>query len=293
MLPAPRHRKDARHERSGRTRQIKKTIDGNDVVLFMKGTAKFPQCGFSAQVAKILDHLGVPYKDVNVLEDQGLREGIKSFTQLADDPAALRQGRVRRRLRYRARDVPGRRAARADPREGHPARGAWVAWLSPSPAFSDRERERLAASVLPFRPSDILHGVAQCSGRGHGRRGPGQRAEHMRLGGRRFLLSLAIIGAAVCLALGLSLPIIRLTKYVFWSTEHSLLSTVMVLIHDGQIVPRRHRAHLLDRAADPEAALSAARLDAARGRARRATTGASGRSNGSANGRCTTCSCWR
>jgi paraquat-inducible protein A len=57
----------------------------------------------------------------------------------------------------------------------------------------------------------------------------------MRLGGRRFLLSLAIIGAAVCLALGISLPIIRLTKYVFWSTEHSLLSTVQVLIHDGQI----------------------------------------------------------
>jgi paraquat-inducible protein A len=56
----------------------------------------------------------------------------------------------------------------------------------------------------------------------------------MRLGGRRFLLSLAIIGAAVCLALGLSLPIIRLTKYVFWSTEHSLLSTVSVLIQDGQ-----------------------------------------------------------
>ena len=56
----------------------------------------------------------------------------------------------------------------------------------------------------------------------------------MRLGGRRFLLSLAILGAAVCLALGLTLPIIRLTKYVFWSTEHSLLSTVSVLIRDGQ-----------------------------------------------------------
>src|SRR4029453_5822604 len=56
----------------------------------------------------------------------------------------------------------------------------------------------------------------------------------MHLGGRRFLLSLAIIGAAVCLSLGISLPIIRLTKYVFWSTEHSLLSTVWVLIHDGQ-----------------------------------------------------------
>ena len=57
----------------------------------------------------------------------------------------------------------------------------------------------------------------------------------MRLGGRRFLLSMAIIGAAVCLALGISLPIIKLTKYVFWSTEHSLLSTVQVLINDGQL----------------------------------------------------------
>ncbi len=56
----------------------------------------------------------------------------------------------------------------------------------------------------------------------------------MRLGGRRFLLSFAIIGASVCLALGVSLPIIKLTTYVFWSIEHSLLSTVYVLIRDGQ-----------------------------------------------------------
>ncbi len=57
----------------------------------------------------------------------------------------------------------------------------------------------------------------------------------MRIGGRRFLLSLAIIGASVCLALGILLPIIKLTKYVFWTTEHSLLSTVNVLINDGQL----------------------------------------------------------
>ncbi len=56
----------------------------------------------------------------------------------------------------------------------------------------------------------------------------------MRLGGRRFLLSLAIIGASVCLALGISQPIIRLTKYIFWTTEHSLLDTVQVLLKDGQ-----------------------------------------------------------
>jgi len=57
----------------------------------------------------------------------------------------------------------------------------------------------------------------------------------MRLGGRRFLLSLAIVAAAVCLALGISLPIIKLTRYVFWSTEHSLLTTVTVLIAKNQL----------------------------------------------------------
>ena len=57
----------------------------------------------------------------------------------------------------------------------------------------------------------------------------------MTLGGRRFLLSLATVGASVCLALGVNLPIIKLTKYVFWSTEHSLISTVRALIRDGQL----------------------------------------------------------
>jgi len=56
----------------------------------------------------------------------------------------------------------------------------------------------------------------------------------MRLGGRRFLLSLAIIGAAVCLALGLTLPIIKLTSFFFWTSEYSLISTVGVLLRDGQ-----------------------------------------------------------
>ena len=71
---------------------IKQTIESNDVVLFMKGTAKFPQCGFSAQVAQILAHLGVPYKDVNVLDDQDIREGIKAFTNWPTIPQLYVKG---------------------------------------------------------------------------------------------------------------------------------------------------------------------------------------------------------
>ena len=59
---------------------IRKTVASNDVVLFMKGVKAAPQCGSSAQVVQILNHLGVPYKDVNVLEDMSIREGIKSFS---------------------------------------------------------------------------------------------------------------------------------------------------------------------------------------------------------------------
>ncbi len=56
----------------------------------------------------------------------------------------------------------------------------------------------------------------------------------MRIGGRRFFLSLTILTASVCLALGITLPILKLTSFAFWTTEHSLISTVNVLIRDGQ-----------------------------------------------------------
>ncbi len=56
----------------------------------------------------------------------------------------------------------------------------------------------------------------------------------MRLGGRRFFLSLTILAASVCLALGITLPILKLTTMAFWTTEHSLISTVNVLLRDGQ-----------------------------------------------------------
>ncbi|MCX7900376.1 MAG: monothiol glutaredoxin, Grx4 family, partial [Methylocystis sp.] len=60
--------------------RIKSEIESSDVVLFMKGTPQAPQCGFSMQVVQILNHLGVPYKAINVLADQDIREGIKIYS---------------------------------------------------------------------------------------------------------------------------------------------------------------------------------------------------------------------
>ena len=71
---------------------IRKTVSDNDVVLFMKGTQQFPQCGFSAQVAQILSLLGVTAKDVNVLEDMGIREGIKAYTNWPTIPQLYVKG---------------------------------------------------------------------------------------------------------------------------------------------------------------------------------------------------------
>ena len=71
---------------------IRKTIAQNDVVLFMKGQKAMPQCGFSAQVAHILGLLGVSYKDVNVLDDMSIREGIKSFSNWPTIPQLYVKG---------------------------------------------------------------------------------------------------------------------------------------------------------------------------------------------------------
>jgi monothiol glutaredoxin len=61
--------------------RIQSDITSNRVMLFMKGNAMFPQCGFSARVVQILSHLGVPFHTANVLEDPALRDGIKAFSQ--------------------------------------------------------------------------------------------------------------------------------------------------------------------------------------------------------------------
>ena len=62
------------------TQRIEADITANPVVLYMKGTPVFPQCGFSARVVQILSQVGVPFKGVNVLEDAEIREGIKTYT---------------------------------------------------------------------------------------------------------------------------------------------------------------------------------------------------------------------
>jgi monothiol glutaredoxin len=58
---------------------IRQTISEHPVVLYMKGTADAPQCGFSSMVVRILDHLGVEYHDINVLADDDVRQGVKDF----------------------------------------------------------------------------------------------------------------------------------------------------------------------------------------------------------------------
>ena len=71
---------------------IKSTIDANPVVLFMKGTPQFPQCGFSSMVVQILDHLGVEYDTANVLESDDLRQGIKEFSDWPTIPQLYVKG---------------------------------------------------------------------------------------------------------------------------------------------------------------------------------------------------------
>jgi monothiol glutaredoxin len=71
---------------------IKETVESNDVVLYMKGTPVFPQCGFSSMATKILEITGVEYKDVNVLEDMAVREGIKEFAQWPTVPQLYIKG---------------------------------------------------------------------------------------------------------------------------------------------------------------------------------------------------------
>lgn len=72
--------------------RIKREVDENPVVLFMKGTPVFPQCGFSSVCVQVLSNLGVQFKGVDVLADPGVREGIKSFSDWPTIPQLYVKG---------------------------------------------------------------------------------------------------------------------------------------------------------------------------------------------------------
>jgi len=72
--------------------RIQSELDNNDIVLFMKGEAAFPQCGFSSLVVQVLSQLGVSFKDINVLEDNDLRQGVKDFTNWPTIPQLYVKG---------------------------------------------------------------------------------------------------------------------------------------------------------------------------------------------------------
>lgn len=72
--------------------QIKETINEHEVVLFMKGTSSMPQCGFSSRVAGVLNYMGVAFQDINVLEDEAIRQGIKDFSDWPTIPQLYVKG---------------------------------------------------------------------------------------------------------------------------------------------------------------------------------------------------------
>ena len=72
--------------------RIDEIVKKDDVVLFMKGTALFPQCGFSSRAVSILDHLGVPYETIDVLQDPEIRGGIKDYSDWPTVPQLYVKG---------------------------------------------------------------------------------------------------------------------------------------------------------------------------------------------------------
>ena len=72
--------------------QIDETVKSNDVVLYMKGTKDMPQCGFSSRVAGVLNYMGVAFKDVNVLADEEIRQGIKDYSNWPTIPQLYIKG---------------------------------------------------------------------------------------------------------------------------------------------------------------------------------------------------------
>ncbi len=173
---------------------IRKQVTTNPVVLYMKGTPDFPQCGFSATAVQILKACGVPdLFSVNVLEDPDIRQGIKEFANWPTIPQLYVGGRVRWRLGHHARDVPERRVAEAGEGEGHRLIGTALAHVGSRPSCrlrhfcaEPRPRARNRHALEPARglcrrygraPPPILPGSAR-------RTRPPPRAERTRAGRR-------------------------------------------------------------------------------------------------------------
>ncbi len=72
--------------------RIEEIVRGNDIVLFMKGTELFPQCGFSSRAVAILEHVGVPFKTVDVLQDPDIRQGVKEYSEWPTIPQLYVKG---------------------------------------------------------------------------------------------------------------------------------------------------------------------------------------------------------
>jgi len=93
-MPAPLRgaAKEGTFHMSAIAQFIDNEVKSNDIVLFMKGTPGFPQCGFSGQVVQILDYLGVDYKGVDILTSDELRQGIKEYSQWPTIPQLYVKG---------------------------------------------------------------------------------------------------------------------------------------------------------------------------------------------------------
>ena len=130
--------------------EIAKAISEHEVILFMKGRPEQPMCGFSARTVAALDSLGASYAAVDILPDPRIRQELSRDLELADDPAAVRQGRAGRRLRHRHRDVRDRRAGRDARRRaaGRRAGGGAGRDRAGRPAPPDPQRPRLELLVV-------------------------------------------------------------------------------------------------------------------------------------------------